>query len=225
MTQTFDSLVQKIHRGASPYAGFSFAGWPQERGPNWDADHPWFTEAIEELHPQIIIEVGSFLGRSAINMGRQLKRLNLDSAIVCVDTFLGDDLLWESEWRPQLHFRNGRPEFYNLFLRNVIETGMADVIVPLPIASPAAARLLKRLGVQAQMVYLDGSHARGDVARDIEMYWRLLTPGSIMLLDDYENKTINSAVADDLLDFVGHWPPSETPIEINGLKARIRKPR
>jgi len=220
MTAIFEMLVNLIHRGVNPYDHFLYdADIPPNLGPDWGSEHPWFGEAIEELRPTVIVEVGSFFGRSAIHMARHLKRLELNAAIICVDTWLGNDLLWESEWRPILNFENGRPEFYSAFLRNVIEAGMGDVILPLPLDSLTAARLLFKLGVQAPFIYLDGSHVKEDVARDLELYyWSILTRGGIMLLDDYGNTTINSGVAEALHGFLNG-------LEVNGLKARLRKSR
>jgi predicted O-methyltransferase YrrM len=222
MTSAFDELIQKIHRGVNPYEGF----WPfltPDRGPNWGNDHHWFKEAIEELRPRIVIEVGSFLGGSAIQMGKCLKALGLDSAIVCVDTWLAEDMLWLSdEWRPHLIIRHGRPEFYINFLQNIGDAGLTDLIIPLPMDSAGGARLLAKLGVSASLIYLDGSHQTGDVRRDLEFYWPLLEPGGILLADDYDNPDTPSAVSTEVRDFT---EARGVPFEVSGLKARIRRPK
>ena len=221
MTTVFDSLVNKIHLGVNPYADFP-ADAPVEQWNGWDSQHPFFHEAIDALRPQAIIEIGSFLGGSAIHMARRLQELKLDAAIICVDTWLAENVLWLDEgWRPRLRHKFGRPEYYPVFLANVIDAGLQDYIVPLPMDSIAAARFLKQLGVHAQLVYVDGSHQKGDVLRDIEFYWGLLDAGGVMLLDDYGNSGTVSFVDHDLIVFCNGRALTFTA---QGLKAWLVKP-
>ena len=60
-------------------------------------------------------EVGSWKGRSAINMARAVKTLDLPAEIVCVDTWLGSPEHWlkqHAEWYKSLRIANGMPQLY-----------------------------------------------------------------------------------------------------------------
>jgi glycosyltransferase involved in cell wall biosynthesis len=181
---TFWELVRVIH-GQDPYQGFKTQGHPEYQ-PSWGSEHPWLHETIERVQPQVLIEVGSFLGRSAAHMAKKLKEMGLDSALICVDTWLGDDEHWTiPEVRKLLRMHDGRPGFYYHFLGNMQLEGVARKVIPLPIDSISGARLLARLGIRADMIYIDGGHVEGEVYRDLRNYWTLLRPGGAMLADDY----------------------------------------
>lgn len=223
MTQAFDDLIARIHFGVNPYVGFPVAGWQPEDPHVWDSQHEWFRKTIDDVSPRIIIEVGSFKGGSAIHMAQHLKELGLDAAIVCVDTWLADKWLWlDPVWRPHLHFVNGRPDYYNVFMRNVIAAGLTDYIVPLPMPSLAAARLLFQVDVSAQMVYVDGSHERRDAYLDIQNYYdNLLDQGGIMLVDDidFANPMFEGLIC-DLTQFVVE---RHLTFSVLGRKAMLKK--
>jgi len=223
MTQAFNDLVAKIHQGVNPYTDFPVADWMSENPHVWDSQHEWFNKMIDDLKPHTIIEVGSFKGGSAIHMAQHLKELGLDAAIVCVDTWLSDRILWlDPAWRPHLHIAHGRPEYYNVFMRNVIEAGLTDYIVPLPMPSLAAARFLFRLDISAQLVYVDGSHERGDAYLDIQNYYdNLLDKGGVMLVDDidFSNPMFEGLIC-DLTQFVVE---RHMTFSVLGRKALIKK--
>lgn len=185
MSPNAQSIMRLIHPDRNPYEGFPRGQWTGHY--NIDgSERPIFTRAIERVHPKLIIEVGTFLGGSAMHMARHLKARNLDSVILCVDHWCGGVDHWlraREKLRP--HF--GRPSLYYYFLNNVIEAGLTDYIVPFSLDSIAAARFLKACQVQCQMLYIDGSHEQGDVLRDYEAYWELLAPGGAMLVDDLTN--------------------------------------
>lgn len=185
-TSTFHELVRVVHGGKNPYLGAIWYKPEPMFQPTWGSEDPWFHELLDQLRPQVIIEVGTFLGRSAIHMGSRLKELGLDSAIICVDTWLGDEIHWTlPEVRPLLMHEFGRPEFYKAFLGNVVHKRLDKTIVPLPMDSMSAARLLAKLGIHADFIYIDGGHAEGEVYRDLENYWNRLRKGGAMLVDDY----------------------------------------
>lgn len=184
MTKRFDELIEALHAGINPYAGV-VADKPDVTG--WDSEHPWFIETIAHLAPRTIIEVGSYKGASAIHMARALEAPKADAAIICIDTWLGDNEWWEpGPMRDAIHFRNGRPEFYEIFLKNIVHHALAEYIVPLAMPSVQAGRYLRAHGVTAQMIYIDGCHERGEVHRDLAMYWSLLDEGGVMLIDDFD---------------------------------------
>ena len=178
---------------------------------------------MEELQPQLIIEVGSFLGGSSIHMASLMKAMNLpEHCIICVDTWLAEEILWsQDQERKLLNIVNGTPMFYYSFLNNVKDKGHDDTIVPLRMPSLPASRYLKQNDIKAPFIYIDGTHIVGEVMRDLEVYWDLLLPGGIMLIDDFSSEDMFKGVVSDTMSFAGY---KGLKVEVVGKKAFIRKP-
>lgn len=178
-----------LFRGLDIYAGLR----PDESKTDmqgWGSDHPLLPWLIEKLRPELIIEVGSWKGRSAINMAKALKNAGISGEVLCVDTWLGSPEHWlargprEAFWK-SLGIRHGRPSLYETFLANVVFHQCQDLITPLSLPSESAYFILKKLGARAPLIYIDAGHEYPSVKRDIEMYWELLQPEGVMILDDY----------------------------------------
>lgn len=185
MTQ-YEELRKKIFKDHQPYAGFPAREWSGVWYNDQAACRPMFKTAIDKAKPKIIVEVGSFVGESAIFMAQYLKDTKRDCVILCVDTWCGGIDHWEKV-PEKLRFWFGRPGLFYQFMGNVISRGMSDCILPVSLDSINAARLLKLLNIVPDLVYVDGSHEEGDVLRDYESYWDLLPSGGVMLVDDLTN--------------------------------------
>lgn len=175
---------------ADPYEHFPLDDWPEQLH-GWFSDAPVFEEVIAEIKPDLIIEVGSWLGASAIHMAGLLKKHGLDeSKIVCVDTWLGAIEFWLDHKDPErygaLRIENGSPQVHRQFLANVLHHGFKDTIIPFQQESGTAARVLDKMGVRADVIYIDASHLEDDAERDIRVWWPVLRDGGIMIGDDYE---------------------------------------
>lgn len=161
----------------------------------WNGDKSVFSDLMVRKKPRLIIEVGSWLGMSTYTMATLLKKHNLDSIIVCVDTWLGSQEHWEDpDMRQHLELKNGFPTFYWSFLSNMRKQEVDDVIVPLPLPSQIAARFLKAKNLQADLIYIDGSHQEQDVYNDLCSYWPLLAPGGVIFGDDWPWESVSNAV-------------------------------
>jgi len=146
------------------------------------ASSPFFAEIIEEIKPKTIIEVGSWKGVSACIMAEL--SAGLGTQIHCVDTWLGDvhhvvggDKIPRDPW--------GYPQLFHQFLTNIKRAGYDKRITPYPMCSIDGARYLKRLGVSAQLIYIDGAHDMETVYQDCRHYWNLLEKGGVMFGDDH----------------------------------------
>ncbi len=97
------------------------------------------------LKPKLIVEIGTWLGGSAIHMGGLLRAAGLnDSCILCVDTWLGSSEHYiYPEARRTLKLVDGRPTFYADFMQNVVQHGLQDIILPFSITSAGAAAVLR----------------------------------------------------------------------------------
>ncbi len=148
----------------------------------FELQHDWFSrenkvmlqKIIEEKRPRIIIEVGSWLGDSAIFMAKLMPE---DGKLYAVDHWLGSfNHQKDHPVTPKLK------TLYQQFLSNVIHSGLTHKIVPIKMSSLEAARML---AVEADLIYVDGSHLEDDVFRDIVAWHPMLAPGGIICGDDW----------------------------------------
>ncbi|EIC20510.1 class I SAM-dependent methyltransferase [Thiorhodovibrio frisius] len=178
-------IRQTLFRGEDPYRGLSVDQSLVDME-GWGSDHPLLTYAIDQLRPPLIIEVGSWKGRSAINMAKCLKVLGIPGEILCIDTWLGSPEHWMLDsWYQSLKVTNGRPTIYHTFINNVMANNCSDIITPVSLTSDGAYYLLKNLEVTAKLIYIDAGHEYESVKNDIEHYWEILDPKGVMILDDY----------------------------------------
>lgn len=152
--------------------------WPSARS-------PVFEKVILETNPKIIIEVGSWKGRSAIRMAQLTEMIG--TRIYCVDTWLGslEHMMEETGRKYEWPLSHGHPLLYWQFLLNVKFSGVEDRITPIVNTSMTGASYLYKNGVRAEMIYIDGDHTADGCYRDLMAYWELLTPGGVIFGDDY----------------------------------------
>lgn len=177
----------------------------------WGDQDPIFDYVLRHFHPLVVIELGSWKGASAIRMADLMRDFSIPGIVLCVDTWLGsNESLWRvAENRKMLRLRNGYPDMFGQFIRNVVHTGHQTRIRHLPMTSGCAAGLLAAYGVVADAVYVDAGHDEAEVAADIAGFWPLLKPGGIMFGDDYTTgwpgtvRAVNRFVADHGLKLMG----------------------
>lgn len=153
----------------------------------WGSDAPIFRELIEQLRPRLIVEVGSWKGASALHMAAVCDALDLETRILCVDTWLGAYEFIGATSERDLQTLHGYPRVYYQFLANVVRSGQQRRIIPFPQTSLIAARYLWHHQIRADLIYIDGSHDEQDVAADIHAYWPLLRKGGVLFGDDYDS--------------------------------------
>lgn len=194
--------VEKLIHVESPYAGFSIQETDLQ---GWGGHPEFFKRLIWMSRPQLIIEVGTWKGKSALAMARIVEDIAaselgrdrgptdlpeiLQTKILCVDTWLGATEMWQDKNDVKrylsLNLKNGYPQLYYTFLSNVVAAKMQHRIIPFPQSSTNAARHLAKNGVKAGMIYIDASHEYEDVKQDLESYYPLLERGGILVGDDY----------------------------------------
>lgn len=176
--------------------------------------------------PKFWLELGSFVGGSAIEVAASVKRFNLDVGIVCCDPFCGDVNMWDWEkdskimgkdGKPYkfLTLENGLPTIYQRFLANIFFNGHADVVTPIQVTSIVGIKLIERLHSQSRIsqrpaaIYLDSAHEADETYLELQNAWRCLTPGGILLGDDWSW----DAVRNDVIKFA-----STVEIDLNEIQ-------
>jgi len=171
----------------NPYNGFDYLKYQPDLGGG--IAHPAFEQIIDLIKPKTIIEVGSWKGLSAVHIASLLKKKEIDGVLLCIDTWLGtvNNLLRSDDpvWGLGKYYYHGYPTLHQQFLANVMYNNLQDYILPIPTTSAIGARWLTAKGIQADMIYIDGSHEEEEVYQDITNYWKILRPNGIMIGDDW----------------------------------------
>jgi hypothetical protein len=190
MSESFFSQIFPV----SPWEG---VGQRPTDDNSFHGDPEVFSMLIEAIRPKLIIEVGSWKGHSANHMADMARKLDLTVRIICVDTWLGSVEHWAKEkWRPDLHIEHGRPTIWERFQGNTMARGNQNLIYPLPMPSSQASALMRRFGVAADLIYIDGAHDYSSVRADLSGFFPLLAPEGVMFGDDYPHEPVRQAVHD-----------------------------
>ncbi len=153
----------------------------------WHSDHPIFRQVFERHRPKLVCEIGTWKGASVLHMHALAKEMGLRTHFICIDTWLGsNDTLWlQPDLRAHLRLTGGYPDLFRQFVHNVRSAGAADDISPFPITSTAAARVLGKLGIKLDALYIDAGHEEEEVYYDLALFYDLVAPGGAIFGDDY----------------------------------------
>lgn len=150
-------------------------GTPRIQG--WNSESVALKYAIEQFRPLTIVEVGSWLGASAIYMSTLTK-----ADIICVDTFLAsNEVLWRDNMVQNL--TQNFDQIYKQFCVNITSKQLNKQITPLPMTSSSASELLTKHNVIVDMVYIDAGHREREVYADLQDWWPLTN--KVIVGDDY----------------------------------------
>jgi predicted O-methyltransferase YrrM len=220
-------ILDQLFFGRDPLKDFPAGRHPTDLQ-GWHSQHPYLTRAITEVTPAVVVEVGVWKGASVVTMAREIQRLKLDAVVIAIDTWLGssEHYLWE-KFIPDLDFEFGYPRLYHKFAANIVNEGLADIVVPLPLDSINGFQLLKEKAIRPDVLHIDAGHDYMSVMADLKAWWPQLTPGGILIGDDYFRPLLGK----------GKWPEvrqafdgffADTPhsgFEHSDGKCCVRKPR
>lgn len=126
----------------------------------------WLAEAASRA--PMAGEVGSYKGKSARaqSLGAAARHFATGEQghVVCVDRFQDNT---EGDFRHNL--------------REEIQSGLVTI---LSMESAEGAAECQRLGFQFDFFFIDGSHLKGDVLRDIDIWLPLMKPGGVLAFHD-----------------------------------------
>jgi hypothetical protein len=152
---------------------------------------------LYRLCTECIIELGSWLGRSAEYFARSAP----NALIFAVDLWDNAVILADKHYcgNPEnLAILNVGP-LYDRFMSNMWEyklrvvDGKPKGILPMRMDAMEALRVLKRAGVEPDLVYVDASHHYDGVYRDIKVTLELF-PRAHIVGDDFDYPDVRRAV-------------------------------
>lgn len=158
-----------------------------------------FDDVCSLVQPSTILEVGSWMGSSAIAWARSSLKHKPDAVIYCVDTWLGSVEHYLStcgdDWNiSKLSLGDYGPTFFDDFLRNVWDSGCQDRIIPFRADSSSALPFLFKEGLKFDVIYVDGAHDHHSVFRDVTEALRITTTKGIVCGDDFTWSSVRSGL-------------------------------
>lgn len=136
-------------------------------------------EIVMKFKPKTILELGSWLGKSAITFGKECIANKLKTQIVCVDTWLGSYEYWTTykERLPTVK------DSYQSFCSNVVANGLEQMIIPFRQTAKNAMNIFKFHKINFDLVYWDSDH--NSAYEDIKLAISLLSSHGVIIVDDY----------------------------------------
>jgi MMP 1-O-methyltransferase len=131
---------------------------------------------LDEHRPQVVVELGSWLGASAIGMARSVRRWG--GTVTCVDTWAGE--LNDDGGSPA-----GKPPLMLLSCaRAIVDAGVSASVRLIPAMTTEAARCWTQ---PIDFLYVDADHSHAAVRADLEAWVPHVKPGGVIAGDDYNH--------------------------------------
>ncbi|KAG9445182.1 hypothetical protein H6P81_016522 [Aristolochia fimbriata] len=182
------TILDRVFNGTSPYENFPPAHAApllrRKRIKGWGSTGAVFETLMRRVRPRTIIEVGTFLGASAIHMASLARSLGLrGTQILCVDDFRG----WpgfRDKFR-DIKMVNGDVVLLHQFIQNAAAMNATEAVLPVPFASSAALGKLCEWGIYGDLIEVDAGHDFHSAWSDINMAYAILRPGGVIFGHDY----------------------------------------
>lgn len=157
----------------------------------WDQELEWLAKSAQDH--KLIVEIGSFLGRSTRALGE-----NTPGKVYAVDDFNGTGIEFKPDGRP--FTQQDRESIFSYFNINLGDLIADEKVIPVKI-SYDTIEMSGALGLlQPDMVFIDGDHSYPAVCRDIR-YWKpRLAPGGLLCGHDFCYEPVANAVKEILVD-------------------------
>ncbi|KAL6004321.1 hypothetical protein ACLOJK_004870 [Asimina triloba] len=193
-------ILDEVYDGSSPFESFPPSHVSpllrSQRIKGWGSTGAVFERLIRKVRPRTIIEIGSFLGASAIHMAQLTRRMDLQTQIICLDDFRG----WpgfRAKFR-DLRMLNGDVMLMYQFMQNVAHVNATDAVLHVPHSTASALMKLCEWGVYADLIEVDAGHDFHSAWTDINRAFAILSPGGVMFGHDYftaaDNRGVRRAV-------------------------------
>lgn len=140
----------------------------------------WFNHGQEVLRlldvhrPRVVVELGTWLGASAIAMARSVRRWG--GTVTCVDTWAGD---LDEQGRSPV---DQTPMMILSCARTMVEAGINASVRLIPASTQAAA---ERWHGPIDFLYIDADHSHDGVLADLRAWVPHVRPGGVIAGDDY----------------------------------------
>lgn len=160
---------------------------------NWFNNPKFYQRVAEDERFRTFVEVGCWKGHSVRFLAQELnKRANKDFVIFAVDLWeklSKEHELWEA-------YPNQMPHLYEIYNHNLEVAGVRNLISDIRRDSASAAELFEDQSVD--FVFIDASHDKESVIRDIKAWLPKVRKGGVLSGDDFHNGGVREAVSETL---------------------------
>lgn len=145
----------------------------------WFCAERLYTQAAQLASPYaVMVELGTFMGKSAVFMGQTLKDLKKSNVkFFTVDHFLGSD---------GLQSMMESLSVYNRYLDNIKKAEVQGYVHLIKLPSLEAAKILAHTPLE--FLFVDASHDYDSVIADLSAWAPRVKPGCIIGGDDYNTR-------------------------------------
>lgn len=140
----------------------------------------------------VVVELGTWKGRSAIYMASEIKRRHKNVDFYCVDTWEGN--ADEPDMQELIKDANAKGGLYQQFIRNINRCGVADYIKPLRMTTVEGAKQFADHSIN--FCYIDAGHSYDCVLADLRAYYPKMVPGACIAGHDIARDSVRRAVKD-----------------------------
>lgn len=155
--------------------------------PGWFTWEPLYKRMVDNARDgDVFVEVGVFLGKSAIYMAQQIKESGKKINFYCVD-------LWNRDVSG-ISVKEAGGSFFSRFIKNSSDCGVCEYIMPTVASSALAARCIRE---QVDFVFIDAEHDYNSVRWDISDWLPKLNDGGVMAGHDYTLNADTKRAVDD----------------------------
>lgn len=149
---------------------------PAVAAPGWFNHGAKILELVEQHRPKVCVELGTWQGASAIPVARAIRRWG--GTVTCVDTWAGDV-------HQPASVRPSAPWMLVSCARNMFEAGVGAHVRLIPCSTGEAAAAFDQ---PIDWLYIDADHSYDGARADLAAWAPLVTPGGLILGDDYGHR-------------------------------------
>jgi predicted O-methyltransferase YrrM len=160
-------------------------------GQTWEERKPYMRRIVQqEMQDKknfSLLEIGSWVGNSAVLWADTIKSAGGQGLVVCVDP-------WQpyfKEDQEKVHSASiimnkalKKDRVFKLFLHNIKASGHSDIIFPFKGSSSLILPLLEEKSFD--MAYVDGDHSYSSLKKDLHNAARVVSEGGIIAGDDFD---------------------------------------
>ena len=145
------------------------------RIPGWFHHGDKILELIERHRPKVCVELGTYMGASAIPIARSIARWG--GSLTCVDT-------WAGHLNSDGGSTGGSPLMLVTCARAMVEAGVGANVRLIPALTVDAAKVWSE---PIDFLYIDADHGYDGVMADLEAWVQHVPSGGLIVGDDYDN--------------------------------------
>jgi predicted O-methyltransferase YrrM len=148
----------------------------------WCTFEGLYDKMVSDYDNAVFVEVGCWLGQSAIYMADLIKERKKNIKFYTVDNFKGqpDERLHETVIEAAAKRGEG---IFSLYYQNIQKYNVLGYVTPIICESSEGFKHIKESS--ADFIYIDANHLYDAIKKDVEYYWPFVKNGGVLAGHDY----------------------------------------